>query len=285
MSSISFVKQTNETPVSGVTVECETTVCPAPAESIPSTSLARIPAASAATAPPSFHDDGNISFDDIILDRINAVQRVGELSEVFSPGEIVLNKTAVVHVPDNKEKNIVGSGPLVFVPVGMKRLQYVEKVVGGGRGALVGSEQEVVAAGGVLNWSEWKASLTTPNKKKYFEKLATFLLLIERPISLLPDESHQVFGHEVDGRFFAVCLLSCKGTWFTGFAKPLMTQRRMGFLKAGYPTFSFGLTTESKAFANDDGGKNYAHVPVLVNGPRTTPALQEYIKTGLGFGN
>lgn len=278
MSNISFVKNPE------TAIEVESTPC-GPATAIPSSSLAKIPDASVVAAPPSFHDDGNISFDDIILDRINPVQRVGELSEIFSPGEIVLNKTAVVHVPDNKDKNIVGSGPLVFIPIGMKRLQYVEKVVGGGRGAFVNAEQEVVAAGGTLNWGEWKASLGTPNKKKYFEKYATFLLLIERPVSLLPDESHQIFGHEVEGKFYAVCLLGCKGTWFSGLAKPLMTQRRMGFLKAGYPTFSFGLTTESKAFANDDGGKNFAHVPVLINGPRTTPALQDYIKNGLGFGN
>lgn len=280
MSNISFVKQT-ETPVEGVVVESINT---GPAVAVPSTSLARIPDASVA-APPIFFDDGNIDFSDIIVPRLNCTQRVGDASEIFNPGELVLNKTTVVHIPDNKEKGIVGSGPLVIVPIGMKRLQYVEKVVGGGRGAFVGSESEVAAAGGCLNWAEWKASLATPNKKKYFEKYATFLLLVEQPKALLPDEEHQVFTHEVDGKFYTVCLLGCKGTWFTGFAKLLLTQRRMGFLKSGFSTFSFNLSTESKSFANDEGGKNYAHVPVLVNGPRTTPALQAYIKEGLGFGN
>lgn len=276
--NVSFARP-NE--VNGVMVQSEPA---APATAIPSTS-ALVPQVPCAVAPPAFFDDGNISFDDIILDRLNCTQRVGEMSEIFNPGELILNKTAVVHVPDNKDKNIVGSGPLIFIPIGMKRLQYVEKVVGGGRGAFVNSEQEVVAAGGCLNWQEWKTSLGTPNKKKYFEKYSTFLLMIERPASLLPDESHQIFGHQVEDKYYAVCLLGCKGTWFSGLAKPLMTQRRMGFLKGGYPTFSFGLTTESKAFANDEGGKNFAHVPILINGPRTSPALQAYVRDGLGFGN
>lgn len=278
---VSFTRP-NEVQINGV-VQSEPS---GPAECIPSASALVIPqVASVAISPPQFFDDGAIDFSDIIVPRLNCTQRVGEASEIFNPGELVLNKTTVVHIPDNKEKNVIGSGPLVFIPIGMKKLQYAEKVQGGGRGLFLNSELEVTSAGGVLNWQEWKASLATPNKKKYFEKYATFLILVEQPKVLLPDAEHQVFTHEIDGKYYTVCLLGTKGTWFSGLAKPLMTQRKMGFLKPGYPTFNFTLTTESKSFANDEGGKNFAHVPVLGNGPKSTPALLSYIREGLGFGS
>lgn len=252
-----------------------------PAECIPSCSalVPQVPAV------PTIYDDGNISFEDVILPRLNCTQKVGDLSEVFNPGELILNQTTVVHVPANKEKNIAGSGPLIIIPIGFKKTQFVEKVAGGGRGLFVNTEAEVVAAGGTLDWKEWDASRTSVTPKKRFERYATCLLLIEKPVGILPDAEHQVFTHEVEGKFYALALLGMKGTWYTGMAKRLFTEKKIGFLKGGYPTFAWNLTTEIKSFPGADGGKNYAAVPVLSNGARTSPALQTYIKDGLGFGS
>lgn len=279
--NVSFARPTE---VSNGTVQSEPS---GPATSIPSTSALIVPqvAAVPANLPPVFYDDNTISMDDIIVPRLNAVQRVGELSEVFSPGELVLNQTTVLHTPKNVEKNIAGTAPLIFVPIGKKRTQYCEKVPGGGKGLFVNSIEEVTAAGGCCDWKEWKASLGTANPKRRFEPYITFLLLIKQPKELLPDEQHQVFGSEIEGEYYTLALLGCKGTWHSGLAKRLMTERKIGFLKGGYPTFSFTLSSESKSFPNDEGGKNYAHVPVLGNGTRSTPALLQYVKDGLGFGS
>lgn len=279
MSNISFVKQ-NATPVEGVVVESVNT---GPAESVPSTSLTRVPAESAVTPPAAF-DDSNIGISEIIIPRLSIVQKVGDLSEVFNPGEIVLNKSTVVHIPANKEKGVAGSGPLVFIPIGFKKTQFVEKVSGGGRGLFVNTEQEVVDAGGTLDYKEWDASRTSAKPLKRFERYATALILVERPTAIIPDEEHQVFTHEVEGKFYALALLGMKGTAYTGLAKLLFTARKIGHLKGGYPTFSWNLTTEIKSFPGADGGKNYAAVPILTNGSRTTPALLQYVKDSLGFG-
>lgn len=279
--NISFAKP-NEVPLNGV-VHTEPS---APATCIPSTSalVPQVPCAPA-VVPPAFFDDNNISFEDVILSRLLCCQKVGDLSEVFNPGELVLNRTTVVHVPANKEKNIAGSGPLVIIPIGFKKTQFVEKVAGGGRGLFVNTEAEVVAAGGTLDYKEWDNSRSTANPKKRFERYATCLILIERPISLLPDEEHQIFTHEVENKFYALALLPAKGTWYTGFAKRLFTERKIGFLKSGYATFAWNLSTEIKSFPGADGGKNYAAVPILGNGPKSSPAMLEYVRDGLGFGS
>lgn len=279
MSNISFVKDV-QTPVPGVVIE---TINTAPAEAIPSTSLARVPAGPVTSAPPAFFDDNNISFEDVIVPRLNIVQKVGDLSEVFNPGEIVLNQSTVVHVPANKERNIAGSGPLVIIPIGFKKTQFVEKVAGGGRGLFVNTEDEVVAANGCLDYKEWQNSLGTANPKKRFERYATCLLLVRQPVALLPDTEHQIFTHEIEGQYYVLALQGMKGTAYTGMAKRLFTERRLGFLKGGYSTFSWNLSTEIKSFPGADGGKNYAAVPILGNGTRSTPALLDYIKNSLGF--
>lgn len=281
MSNVSFVKDVT-TPVPGVVIE---TVITAPAAAIPSTSLATIPACPVGPVAVPFFDDRNINFKDIIVPRLNVVQKVGELSEIFTPGEIVLNQETVIHVPENKEKGIVGSGPLVLIPIGCRPLQYAEKVGGGAKGLFVNTEAEVVAANGTLDYKEWKNGKGTANGKRRFEEYATFLFLVKKPASLLPDAEHQLFTHEIDGEFYTLALMGLKGTWYSGFAKRLFTERKIGFLKAGYSSFNWNLSTFAKSFNGDDGAKVWAIVPAVTNGTRSTPALLEYVKDSLGFGS
>lgn len=287
MANISFVKNADPS-ASGTVAEAVPAVVSTPeavpAASIPSTSLAVVPPAALAPVAPAFFDDGNINFKDIIVPRLNVVQKVGDLSELFTPGQIVLNQTTPIHIPDTKEAK--GSGPLVLIPIGCRPLQFAEKVQGGGRGLFVNTEAEVAAANGTLNYQEHKNSLTSANPKRRFEEYATFLFLVKQPKELLPDEEHQTFTHEIDGEYYTLALMGLKGTWFTGFAKRLFTERKIGFLKTGgYASFNWNLTTLPKAFANDKGGQNYAIIPVVSNGTRNKPTVLEFIKDGLGFGS
>lgn len=248
----------------------------------------------ATTQPPMF-DDENISFDDIVVPRMNLVQKVGDLSNIFNPGEIVLNQTLVIHQPANKEKNVVGTGPLLITPLGFKKTAYVEKVKGGGRGAYCLSREEVVRLGGTLDYREWKAS---NGRLKRFEPLATALFLIQRPAHI-PDEHHQVFTHEIDGQFYALAFWSMKGTAYTHAAKHFFTARKITFLQRpapgaknadgtpkvdrGYPAFAWTLTTKLEPFNGDDGATNYVIVPVLTPGPKNSDALLTYVKEGIGL--
>lgn len=267
----------------------------APVEAIPArpVNLAVAPVAPSAVAvaapkDPLFNDE-NISFDDIIVPRLNIVQKVGDLSNVFGFGEIVLNQSLVVHTPANKEKGTPGTGPLTIVPLGFKATVFVEKVKGGGRGAYCTTREEVVRMGGTVEYREWKAS---GGKLKRFEHLATVLCLIKRP-DHIPDENHQVFTHEIEGTYYALAFWSMKGTAYTHAAKRFFTERKIGFLKRpptgsslpdrGYPSFAWSLTTKVEPFPGDDGGTNYAIIPILTPGAKNSEALLAYVKEGIGL--
>lgn len=227
-------------------------------------------------------DDGEISLDDIVIPRLNLVHRVGDLGLIFNPGEIVLNVTTVVYEPENKEKGVPGSGPLVIVPIGFKRIQFCEKTVGGAKGRMLKSEAEVVANGGTLDYNEAKAS---KGAKVFFERYATALLLVRQPVNLLPDEEKQIFTHTIDEERYVLAQYSAKGTAYTAFSKRLMTERKIGFLReSGYPSFNWFFATVMKSYPKDGGGVNLVPVPLLKPGAKTTQAVRDYIREGLGFG-
>lgn len=228
-------------------------------------------------------DDNDIALDDIIIPRLNVAHRVGDLGLIFNPGEVILNLTTVVHVPADKEKGIVGSGPLVIVPIGFKKITFCEKTVGGARGRMLKTEAEVVANNATLDYNEAKAS---KGAKAYFERYATCLLLIKQNVELLPDEEKQIFTHAIDGANYTLAQFSSKGTAYTSFAKRLMTEKKIGFLReGGYPSFSWFFTTVMKAYPKEGGGVNHVPVPLLKPGARTTQAVRDYIRDALGFGS
>ena len=288
MSKVSFVKDgaapaEAAAPAPVIDVKAEDVT---PAAAIPSSpvKLAVAPVAQAsvpAVAEPPMFNDEDISFDDIIVPRMNIVQKVGDLSNVFGFGEIVLNQSLVIHQPANKEKGFAGTGLLTIVPLGFKKTVFVEKVKGGGRGLYCTSREDVVRNGGTIEYREWKAS---GGKLKRFEHLATALCLIKRP-DFIKDEDHQVFTHEIEGTYYALAFWSMKGTAYTNAAKRFFTERKIGFLKnpRSYPSFAWTLTTKVEPFPGDDGGTNYAVVPVLSPGPKTPEALLTYVKEGIGL--
>lgn len=269
---ISFAKNNAETPVVPVT-----------GDSVPQiVGLVTTSALPVATYDGGF-DDNDIALDDIIIPRINIVHRVGDLGLVFNPGEIVLNVTTVVHEPENKEKGVAGSGPLVIVPIGFKKITFCEKTVGGARGRMLKNEVEVAACGGTIDYNEAKASKWT---KPYFERYATCLLLIKQPVELLPDTEKQIFTHAIDGANYTLAQYSSKSTAYTAFAKRLMTEKKIGFLReGGYTSFNWYLTTVMKPFDKEGGGVNLVPVPLLKAGAKTTQVVRDYIREGLGFGN
>ncbi len=284
MAGISFEKivETVPTPVEGVTIDVETTVA-APAAAIP-TSAAVVPAAPAAVAPansPLDFDDDNIGFEDVILPRLNIVQKVGDLSNIFTPGEIVLNQASCIHEPANPEKGKAGTGPLNLIILGFRKRQFVEKVDGGEMGLLLNSEAEIEKHGGTLDFKEWQNSVAESKKPgstvkpmRYFQKLATAVGLVERPAHLATvDADNILFPYECEGRFYALVLWSMKGTAYTHSAKKIFTHRKLGHLRGGYLKQGYTLTTKLEKF-----GSNFAYVPVLGVGPKTTPAFESFLR-------
>ena len=279
MAGISFEK-TVSTPVEGVIIDTTITECPAipVAPAIPVS--AAVPAVVASESAIGFDDDA-IGFEDVILPRLNIVQKVGDLSNIFTPGEIVLNQASCIHEPANKDKGKEGTGPLNIVILGFRKRQFVEKVEGGSMGLLLNNEAEITKNGGTLDYKEWKNSIegskepgATVKPLRYFQKLATAVALVERPKHLdVVDSDNILFPYECEGRFYALVLWGMKGTAYTHAAKKVFTHRKLGHLRGGYLKQGYTLTTKLEGF-----GSNFAYVPALSVGPKTTPAFEAFLR-------
>lgn len=244
--------------------------------------VAVAPVATTPTDSPIEFDDNDIKFEDVYLPRVNIVQKVGDLSLVYEPGEIVLNQTLVIHTPANPDKKVTGDVPLNFTVIGFKKRQFAEKVVGGASGLLVNTEEEVVKHGGTLSYKEWEQSVeaakTNPAAlRKYFQPLATALILLESPAILTGDTATLNFPYVTNGKNYALALWSMKGTSFTNAAKHIFTARKLGHLRAGYSVRAWSLTTKSEKYGN-----NFAHIPVLRPGDVNTSEFLGFVKEVIG---
>ena len=244
------------TPVAEVTVESTNTSAVVPYQA---------PAAPARTQ--SFYDDDSMDAGDLVLPRLNIVQKVGDLSNVFVPGTIVLNgqlELAKAPAPNAE------SAPLNLLVIGFQPTIYAEKVEGGLRGNLVNSEQEVVAKGGTLDWNEYKQA-----GKPLYQRLATAMVLIEQPAGL--DASS--FPVEVCGKRYALALYSMKGTSYTNGAKHFKSARKIGHLCAnGYRGGFWLFSSKLKKFES-----NYAFIPVVRPSAETSEEFRAALKDFLGF--
>jgi len=250
-----------------------------PAGAVPSNQCAvAAPAQNAVTEyrpPATYGDDtSDTGTDDIILPRINFVQGIGDLSQVFNPGDVVLAKETVILKAPAKPKALSETA-LNIVVVGFRKDRFAEKTKGGAQGDICDSEAEVFAKGATTDWNEWKASGET---KKYYQTLAECLILIEQPAGV----DDPAFSYIADGKKFAVAVWSQKATSFTHGTKVLRTARRIGWLrdetdsagnvtvKRGYPSGAWELRAELKIF-----GESRAWVPQLKRVGYTSAAVQE----------
>lgn len=236
---------------------------------------------STAMAPSGIVLGDNIpDFKDIILPRINIVQGIGQLKDVFPIGAIVFGQNTVLFTPpvvDGKTGNVkqAATPPVLLTVLGFRPTRFAEKVQGGVRGMLVNTEDEVRAAGGTLDYKEWNLKKAAGMKR--FEPLAEALVAIERPAHVADDETVFVYP-VVDGdktRKFALALWAMKGTSYTAAAKRVFfTNRAVGCLRKGYPTRSFNMTTVYETFDNGNG----AWIPVCLPAAESTPGFMEFAR-------
>jgi hypothetical protein len=214
-------------------------------------------------------DDDSIRLDDIVFPRINIVQKVGELSNTFNPGEIVYNQQLVLRAA--KKGEAPEPAPLRAVVIGFKPDQFVQKTTDGS-GEIVDSEQEVHELGGTLDYNEHNG----PAKKPLFQRMSTALLVIEQPEGV----DSLSFPHSHAGKNYAIVLWSLKGAAHTSGAKILKTEKKMGALReGGYRSGVIAVSTKLKDFRTG----NSAWVPVIKVVERTTPEVREWITSLLGF--
>lgn len=205
--------------------------------------------------------DEDIGIKDIVFPHLNIAQRVGEMGEKFPPGSLVLDGS--LQLPATIRLVVLGFFPKAFV----------EKVEGGGRGQICYSEQEVVDAGGTLDWNEAKET-----EKPLFQRLAKALLFVEQPEGIAPEP----FPYEFGGKNYSFATLNMKGSSYNKGAKILFTQRKVGQLrddsKGGYRARFWTLGTATEKFQN-----NTYYVPSFKLAEATTPDFREFVTGIVGF--
>lgn len=248
---------TEAAPVQPVAVAPVTAVATVPQNQVP------------APAAPRPFDDENIETTDIVIHRLNIAQRVGDLGLAFTPGSLVYNQTLEL-IPAPLPNAV--SLPIRFLVIGFQPKKYVEKVPYGTQGGNVfETEQEVVSAGGSLDYTEAQTKGIP-----YYERLATALLFVEKPDHL----DAEAFPHEIDGKRYTLALYAMKGSSYTAAAKVLMTARKIGHLRSGgYRSGFWTFQTMLKKFQNG----NSAFVPLIKPAGQTSPALQTAVKELIGF--
>jgi hypothetical protein len=215
--------------------------------------------------------------EEVILPRINLVQGIGDLSNIYNKGEIVLNKELVIYKPKKGEDK--NHEALEITVVGFFPTRWTERVSGGALGRLFDTAAQVVAAGGTTDYNTAMKAEKDGNDIPYFQQLATALILIKKPSFVNDDGIY--FSEQIGEDSYTFALWSMKGSAYTSGAKVLKTARKMGFLKGGYPKFSWKLDTQVKAF----GTGNSAVVPVLRPGSKHSEDFLESVRAVFGGQN
>ena len=215
---------------------------------------------------PAFFSDDTLDVGDLVLPRLNIVQKVGDLSNKFRPGTLLLNGQLVLQ---QAAEGTALSGIANVLCVGFNPTIFVEKVEGGLRGKMFKTEQEVIAAGGTLDYNEAKAL-----KKAKYDRSATAMLLIEQ----VPGVNENEFPLTIEGKRYVLALYTMKGTGYTHAAKHIKSSRKIGQCREGYRFGWWSLQTQLKDFNG-----NWSYVPVVKPIGPSTEVLRNEIKDFLGF--
>jgi len=213
----------------------------------------------------AFFDDQNIEFSDIQVPILNIVQRVGELAEMFDPGEVVIDRSLPV------------PRPAKLVVLGLSAKRYVERVEGseGQGGNLCHSLEEVAAAGGTILYREHEEK-SIP----WYQTLVTALCLVQRH-ELITDEDSGIFpfSYDVEGSWYCLVRWNLKGTLYNQGAKVFMTARAIGRCRKGYPWAWWSLDTRTFKTRN---GRSVISPDLRFVG-ETTPEFREFAQSCIGL--
>ena len=192
---------------------------------------------------------GDLDASDISFPRLQIVQGMGNLSENYKKGEIVLDGESLISD---------GPTPIEFTVCRIGK-QFEENVDwDSGEIPRIVSKADAVEIGGSF---EWGANGEKPN----WLPIADGLICIK-------GEDPDVFPFEYEGNNFAFALWRIKGTAYKRAAVPIFTAARM-YYREGLRTGSFLLNTEKATF----GGKS-VHVPKIRRGSRHDPKFGEWLK-------
>lgn len=192
---------------------------------------------------------GDINTEDIVIPRLNIVQSVGQLAELFNAGSVVLNKE--VELPTPLELTIL-----------LARKQYVENLDfdSDERPMVFNTLEEVKAAGGTIEWEE--------NVKPSFAQILHVHVLFKAPAGL-----DYALPLEYGGCAYGMAQWTLRGVAYSRAGKNIITAAKLS-LRDGLLNGKWELSTKREKF-----GKNSVFVPVLRNAGRNTPEFVQYVRS------
>ena len=223
----------------------------------------------AAAAPDDAHDreefalsalptrpvEGEFLPQDFVLPRLNLVQSVGPLSELFAPGAVVFNKE--ITLSD-------GTQPVSLTVLRIRK-QYQEYVTYGSEETprVFDTLEEVRQAGG---WIEWR-----DNQRPPYSPMLNALVLVRSPF---PD--HPMFPHRHGEADYGLALWTLRSTAFTRAGKTIITASQFA-LRDGLNRGEWQLTSKREKI-----GMNFIHVPVLRHAARHTDEFAAFALSLVG---
>jgi len=198
---------------------------------------------------------------------LNIVQKVGDLSNVYPPGSIVLGAQLVL---SPAPVNMAISSPIRIVVIGLQPTTFAEKLEGGARGNYFRTEKEVVDNGGTLDWNESQAT-----DKQLYQRVSIGLVAVEKPDGI----DAAMFPHTFGGKQYSLALYTMKGTAYTNAARHIKSARKIGHLReTGLRHGTWLFASQLKKF-----GSNFAYIPVLKPAENTSEAFRKELTDLLGF--
>ena len=182
----------------------------------------------------------NITRDDIVLPRINLVQKSGKLCDDFAPGTFLFEKQVVLAKP---------AEDFGLVILGDKKY-FQEKVEFGSPdfGRRAGDEEEVRALGGTVTWGV--------ADKPYFQSVADFMVAIAAPQGATQEQLDMFPFLAKDGSRYAAAVYTVAASAYTSLAKRVFTDK-LFTLKDGLHLAEYRVHSELKRNA-----ANSWYVPV-----------------------
>ena len=198
-------------------------------------------------APNSGEVVGEVGDDDFKLPTMHITQKIGPLSEMFNPGEIVLNKEVPLINGDTKqEKNKDNFLELTVLRIQKKyeeKLDYNDDEIP----RIVTSLQEVYNLGGEVAWEKDANGKTI---EPTWQPIATLLALIKDPTG----EDDLNFPFEYDGNKYTVVTWTVRGGAYRSAAQEVFTAEKF-YYRQGLRTGSFKLTCPFYKYPN--GNSSY----------------------------
>ena len=207
---------------------------------------------------------GEFGAEDIKLPRLNLVNKVGDLSNIFTPGTFVINKEHQITDIDAKNKGL--GNPLKVIAVRLK-VEYQESLAFDPdvRPRVFQTAEEVRLAGGQVAYGRGEGK---------FAKVGHIEFLIQEP-ETISEEAATLFFYVIGDKKYARVIYTASSTAYAETAQILYSDYKVGHLnKTGLFGGFYSLGAKIKT-----GDKGTWWIPSMKTAGEVPAADQQEIKT------